>query len=1065
MPGPPASVGAFSPFCSVTRFRGGGVEGRGGGSQKGGVATPPPPRRRPPLLERRRPRPAEELSAPPGIAASKRSRVYSTLGSSGVAGGSETVSSGPCRFGGNVTHGRSTSSWSRSLPPVTAGSGLESTDIMLHSAYEETRDGRAGRRPFSSTTFEGCSTSQPRGSRRHGSATFSASAAHFAPRRHRRMAGADTQERSSGTPFGTAAVDGTTSAATVAGGSEPLGFVCAIIESRAREVGLASMHRRSMEFELTQFSDSNTYARACAALLALEPSSVVMSRTARGTQMHQVVEEALQTAGYQEPVVFVERRHFDETEGQTILDEANVVGLQSSEYAAKFVACAAFAALWCFVESSMETKLRGASAYVVYRGAADAMVIDAGTARLLELVADARDRRERGSVFGLFCCRTPGGSRLLRQSLLQPPAAVGEIRARQAAVGALLGDEDLFYELQRLLPGIGDLDLLAARLTAEPKTRGQQWCRAVVRTAVRLRHALLALPLLAKALDAVAAKGTSTLLVEARATLSQPKFADMLEELDRVLDGDGPPPHQSGQGSMAHAALLYSVRSGINALLDVARQTWNDALEQIHTLHRSYAIKYPDLGIKLEFTERRGWYLSHAKFPEGAAPTEFLRTAQKGNSGRQASTTRELNTENFKLRQAEREILAQTLSVLDVLFAELRSESALLYRASHAASLLDLMQAFVGYTLLLGESVCPELSNDPMAPMAIKAGRHPLMEQHAIRGPSDPEVNLGFEPLDYFIGETCHFQCVTGPNGGGKSTYLQTLAQLVVLAHIGCFIPAKYAKVRISSSLLTRIGSSDCVEANASTFLIEMQEAAHILRSVAETSGVQRCLVLIDELGRGTAHTDGLAICQAICERLLDMRVYTLFATHFYDICQLQSTFPGLRNMHVEVVEGEDRQSRVVVKHVASLEELLLKKDTRYGLHAAKQAGLPEKLLLCARDHAVRVDAWLRPQSRVNGSQHSRIDGSVPDIAIAGSEEKTGEDNETEKEADAAVRTAWQLIDALGSNDLDFQTLSSVLGELQLPWLQSHPGRDDGRERATNEGSQAGVDLDFARGP
>ncbi|CAK0814171.1 unnamed protein product [Prorocentrum cordatum] len=669
----------------------------------------------------------------------------------------------------------------------------------------------------------------------------------------------------------------------------PRGAVCAVIESRAREVGLAFMHRRSMEFEIAQFCDNGSYSRTTAAVLALEPLAVVASRTSRGTQLFRVLDEALAQAGYPEPTL-VDRRFFDETEGHGLLEEADVSGLQPCELPAKFVACAALAALWRFAESAMELHLQAKAVSVVYRGAADVMAIDANTARLLELVVDARGHKERNSMFSMFACRTPGGARLLRQSLLQPPAVRAEIEARQDAVQALLADEALFFELQRLLPAVGDLDLLAARLTVEPKTRGQQWCKAAIRTAVRLRHALAALPLLAEALKAADGREAPSLLGDARAALLHSRFPGLLQELDTVLDGEGPPLLQ-GQGSMAHAALMYAVRPSVSALLDIARQTWNDALEQIHSMHRSYAAKYPEMNIRLEFTDRRGWYFSHTAVHE--LPADFFRTAQKGTSAKQTSTTRELSSENFKLRQAEREILMQTVAVLNGLYEVLRVEAPLLYRVSHAASTLDLIQAFVGYALLCGGCVRPELTEEPSAPIAVKGGRHPLMERIL------SQDSRSFEPLDFFIGEACHFQAVTGPNAGGKSTYLQTVAQLVVLAQIGCFIPARYATVRVVSSLFTRIGSSDSIEASASTFLLEMQEATHIIRDAAPES-----LVLIDELGRGTAHADGVAICWAVCERLIELKVYTLFATHFFEICRLQAVFPGFRNIHLRSTAG-----------------------------------------------------------------------------------------------------------------------------------------------------------------
>jgi len=465
---------------------------------------------------------------------------------------------------------------------------------------------------------------------------------------------------------------------------------------------------------------------------------------------------------------------------------------------------------------------------------------------------------------------------------------------------------------------------------------------------------------------------------------------------------------------------MHSVRPNVSALLDVARQTWNDAMERLHSLYRAYAVSYPEMTARLEFTERRGWYISHAA---QNAPQEFLRTAQKGTSGRQMSTTRELNSLNFKLRQAEREILLQTLSVLSSLYEALRQEAPLLHRVSHAASTLDLAQAFAGYALLLGQCVRPELSEATSAPIAVKAGRHPLRE----RALSGTAPGTGFEPLDFFVGEDCHFQAVTGRNGGGKSTYLQTLAQLVVLAQIGCHIPAQYAMIRIVTSLFTRIGSSDNIEASASTFLVEMQQAAHILRDVMPES-----LVLVDELGRGTAHADGISICWAICERLLEMRVYTLFATHFFEVCRLQAVVPGFRNMHIQDGSaGQEGRGQFAVHRVTSLEALLGKPLLRYGLRAAGQAGLPDLLVSRARTMAARLGERLvsrLPYGPRAGSATATTKPARSPAVAAG------------KGCGGSALEAARQLSNLARGAVAQPQLAAAIRELQRSWLDPRAG-------------------------
>ncbi|CAE7775675.1 MSH4 [Symbiodinium pilosum] len=608
-----------------------------------------------------------------------------------------------------------------------------------------------------------------------------------------------------------------------------------------------------------------------------------------------------------------------------------------------FVAAAAFTALYRFAEASMDMRLQSAAVNVTFHAASQTMVIDSSTARLLELVR----ARNGKSLLSLFACRTAGGQHLLRQSLLAPPVQLEEIQARQCAVEELLQNEPLFFQLQSLLPQLADLDALLGRLTLTPRGDGTaDWCKIAVRTALRLRSALAALPSLADALPA-----SEGLLADARGLLSQNRFRELHEELDRVLEDSS----FRLRGSMGHLALMYAVKKNASALLDVARQTWSESMDAIHNLHRRLAVKYPELNLRLEYTEKRGWYLSHAR--SSTVPCEFFHTSAKGSSGRLASTTRELNSENFKLRQAEAEILKRSVEVLATLLHELRSEAALLHRASQATAVLDLVAAFAGYAL---EANCvrPEMQESQDAPLAIQAGRHPLLDR------------LGdFEPVDFFVDGKCHFQLITGHNGGGKTTYLATMAQLVILAHVGCFVPANYAAFRLVPSLFTRMGTSDSIEASASSFLVEMQEASYILKSLTSQS-----LVLVDELGRGTSHADGLAICCAVCERLMHLRVYTLFATHFFEICGVLAARAGFRSMHLEILEEphqEGARRRFCVQRVESLQALAEKAAEHYGLKAAAQL-LPEALLERSKTMATQVHACLGRLGRGAEERSSR---------------------------------------------------------------------------------------------
>ncbi|MEQ2304614.1 MutS protein msh4, partial [Ameca splendens] len=229
--------------------------------------------------------------------------------------------------------------------------------------------------------------------------------------------------------------------------------------------------------------------------------------------------------------------------------------------------------------------------------------------------------------------------------------------------------------------------------------------------------------------------------------------------------------------------------------------------------------------------------------------------------------------------------------------------------------------------------------------LAIKQGRHPILERMARQQPVSNNS---------YISEGSNFVIITGPNMSGKSTYLKQVALCQIMAQIGSFVPAEYASFRIADQIFTRIGVDDDFETNSSTFMLEMKEISYIVHNVSD-----RSLTIIDELGRGTSAEEGIGICHSVCEFLLGLKVFTLFATHFLELCQLESLYPNVENQHMEVQHTCSRDSgaeQVVHTYLLSRG---CSEERHYGLRAAEMTSLPPSIIQEAKSVASKVSQQL----------------------------------------------------------------------------------------------------------
>ena len=558
---------------------------------------------------------------------------------------------------------------------------------------------------------------------------------------------------------------------------------------------------------------------------------------------------------------------------------------------------------------------------------------DAATARHLELFAPQPGGEARHTLWHhLDLTVTPLGARRLRGWLERPLADLGAIAARQESVAAWLGDGAPRGSFRQALRGLPDLERLAARVAC---------AKATPRDLGALRDALGRLPDLASGLASLPGDAVSA----ARAALAVPPA--LRERLGRALVDDPPPASRDGG----------VVRAGHDAVRDALDDLAHSGKRWIAELEASERARSGISSLKVGFNRVFGYYLEVTNAHRDKVPADYERRQTLTNAERYVTPA--LKVRESEILGAEEKLKAREHE----LFVELREACAeyvpALQSAAGALGRLDAEAALAEAASRYGW-VRPELEDSDR--LQVDGARHPVVERLLPRGEFVPNAV-------HLDGATRQVLLLTGPNMGGKSTYLRQIAMIALLAQSGSWVPAEHAIVGLVDRLFTRVGAADRLGAGQSTFMVEMSETADILRGATS-----RSLVLLDEIGRGTATYDGLALAWAVTEYLhagSGPRPRTVFATHYHELTQLADTLPRLANVHVTVKEWGDG---VVFLHRIAEGPA----DRSYGIHVAKLAGLPESVLARAREVLDELESERTVEHLERHAKRGRRAGPAP---------------------------------------------------------------------------------------
>nr|BAC55150.1 ORF23 [Methylobacillus sp. 12S] len=529
---------------------------------------------------------------------------------------------------------------------------------------------------------------------------------------------------------------------------------------------------------------------------------------------------------------------------------------------------------------------------------------DAASRRNLEIDQTLRGESAPTLYSLLNTCRTAMGARLLRQWLHHPLRDHAAIQARLEAVAALLHG-DALQAPRRLLNNIGDIERITARVALKS---------ARPRDLSGLRDSLQQLPELQQSLAGL----PSALLQQAMVLLQPP--AEVTSLLAAAIRPE--PSSVLREGGV--------IADGYDAELDELRGIQTNCGEFLLKFEAEERARTGLANLKVEYNSVHGFYIEISRAQAEHAPAEYRRRQTLKNAER--FITPELKTFEDKVLSANERALAREKALYDALLDALAPYIQALQANAHAVAQLDVIATFAERAQALNY-VQPEFTAE--AGIQITAGRHPVVEQLA-----QPFIANDVQLTPYR-----QLLLITGPNMGGKSTYMRQTALIVLLAHCGCFVPAKAARIGQVDRIFTRIGASDDLAGGRSTFMVEMTETANILHNATEHS-----LVLLDEIGRGTSTFDGLSLAWAVARQLLERnRSYTLFATHYFELTRLVEDFKQAANVHLDAVE---HGNGIVFLHAVQEGPA----SQSYGLQVAQLAGIPRSVVNAAKRKLVQLE-------------------------------------------------------------------------------------------------------------
>ncbi len=675
-------------------------------------------------------------------------------------------------------------------------------------------------------------------------------------------------------------------------------FLCSIVEKD----GLGSVCFADIstgEIHLTSF-DNDFENLTCNELCKFMPSEILISNELllRFPKLREYIKSKIS------PLVTLMDPLEPKEMAESICEHFSIQSIEQIGLSDRFDAQYCLFYLLFYVQTTQKCEINHLNQIEVYSNA-QYMQLDIAARRNLELVEGMRSGDAKGSLFYVLNkTKSSHGKRMLISYIERPLLSIVDINRRLDAVENLNASPISRERIQKLMYEIYDLERLITRI---------MYRKATPKDFISLRQTFALLP----EIKSLTAEFSAQRMRYIHQNIDE--LQDLRELFDRAIDDDASTVMRDGG----------YIRKGFDATLDEYRRLRDDSAAVVQQMQETERERTGIKNLKISYNRVFGYYIEVTRAYFDKIPENYIR--KHTLTDKERMITPELKELEYKIITAKDKMVALEQQLFDEL---VRVASENYYRIRATAAALAELDVFCSLSQVSMEQnyVRPQLSEG--TELDISEGRHPVVETNL--------KNSLFVPNDIHLNSSdSRIMIITGPNMGGKSTYMRQIAVITIMAQIGCFVPAKNAKIGVVDKIFTRVGASDDLSAGDSTFMVQMKEVAYILQNATT-----RSLLILDEIGRGTSTLDGMSIAQAVLEYLVEkksLRAKTLFATHYHELCVLQDTFEGIVNFNVSVKKRGD-------------EVIFLRKvipggaDNSYGIDVAALAGIPKPVVNRARE-------------------------------------------------------------------------------------------------------------------
>ena len=663
------------------------------------------------------------------------------------------------------------------------------------------------------------------------------------------------------------------------------------------EIGVSFLDISTGEFLTTQFRDSESFEKLLSEFVRMSPAECILPPSLHGNS--ELTDKLKDQTIIQE---FVPEISGAEEAGKKLKAHFKVATLEGMGCdKLDFAVCSA----WTALEYAQNTQMRDLvhiNTLKTYSNS-EFMILDSITLHNLEIVKNVRDEGDKNSLYRILnCTKTPMGSRIMKKWLSKPLLSIEKINFRLDAVEELASDHLIRYDIRKWLSEVRDIERLIGRVV---------YGNANSRDLIALKKSLSAVPPIRDCL--MGKKGVKLLKEIAEGLAFFSELENLAEMIEKTIVED--PPVSVREGGM--------IKPGYNGELDELRNIARNSKQWIADFQQKEKERSGIKSLKVGYNKVFGYYIEVTNSNSNQVPEDYIRKQTIANAER--FFTPELKEKESLILTANEKAMALEYEIFMMITQTLSAHSKELQETAERIGNLDALSALAE---VAGNSnyTRPQLTED--CKILIRDGRHPVIENI---------VPMGFVPNDTVMDcKENQFLLVTGPNMAGKSTYMRQIALIAIMAQAGSFVPASHASVGIIDQIFTRIGAFDDLANGQSTFMVEMVELANILNNASPKS-----LVLLDEIGRGTSTYDGYSIAKSVVEFLHNrgkVGVRALFATHYHQLTVLEEKLKRVKNYHIAVTE-KGHELVFLRKIVPGAT------DKSYGIHVARLAGVPEKVI------------------------------------------------------------------------------------------------------------------------